>query len=153
MIIEEFYKAFADLDAERMVACYHPDIVFEDPAFGQLHGEKARNMWRMICQSQKDKGFVVEYRDLNLHGEVGSAKWDAYYVFSQTSRKVHNKITANFKLKDGLIIEHNDNFDLHNWSKQAMGLKGFLLGRTGFFKRKLQEQTNKLLHNFEERNK
>ncbi|MCK5103475.1 MAG: nuclear transport factor 2 family protein [Cyclobacteriaceae bacterium] len=33
-IIEKFYKAFENLDAEGMIACYHKEIEFEDPAFG-----------------------------------------------------------------------------------------------------------------------
>jgi len=40
-IIEKFYQAFENLDAERMVETYHDDITFEDPAFGVLRGKKA----------------------------------------------------------------------------------------------------------------
>ncbi|WP_299159185.1 nuclear transport factor 2 family protein [uncultured Tenacibaculum sp.] len=43
-IIENFYKAFSKIDAEAMVQCYHEDIVFNDPAFGTLKGDKAKNM-------------------------------------------------------------------------------------------------------------
>ena len=48
-LIKDFYQAFAALDAETMASCYHKDILFEDPAFGVLKGEKAKNMWRMLC--------------------------------------------------------------------------------------------------------
>ncbi|MEO0330845.1 MAG: nuclear transport factor 2 family protein, partial [Bacteroidota bacterium] len=44
-IIQRFYTAFQQLDPEKMVAYYDDDILFEDPAFGQLRGEQARNMW------------------------------------------------------------------------------------------------------------
>jgi hypothetical protein len=74
-----------------------------------------------------------------------------FYTFSQTGRKIHNKISASFVLKDGLIVEHTDTFNLYNWSKQAMGFKGILLGRTSFFKNKLQQRTNSLLNRFEEK--
>jgi hypothetical protein len=30
--------------------------------------------------------------------------------------------------KEGLIIEHRDHFELWRWSRQALGLKGLLLG-------------------------
>jgi ketosteroid isomerase-like protein len=40
-LIETFYRAFAALDAEAMAACYHDEVTFEDPAFGQLQGEQA----------------------------------------------------------------------------------------------------------------
>ena len=47
-IIENFYQAFDALDSEGMVKCYHSEVKFEDPAFGMLTGEKAKNMWRML---------------------------------------------------------------------------------------------------------
>ena len=146
-IIKKFYQAFTDLDPETMASCYHDDIVFEDPAFGVLQGEKAKNMWRMLCESQKGKGFIVEASNFTSN----SAHWEAHYVFSQTGRKVHNIIDAEFEFKDGKIIKHTDHFNLHKWAKQALGFKGMLLGSTGFFKKKLNAQTNRLLSKFESR--
>ncbi len=147
-VIEQFYKAFDDLDAEKMVKCYHPEIVFNDPAFGQLSGERAKNMWRMLCHSQKGKDFTIKYSKIKSENNRGSAEWDAYYSFSQTGRKVHNNIIATFEFKDGLIIKHTDHFNLRTWAKQAMGFKGWALGGTTFFKAKLQTQTNRLLDKY-----
>ena len=148
-LIETFYVAFKNLDSNTMVSCYHKDIVFEDPAFGILNGEHAKNMWRMLCESQKEKDFVITYSDIEADDSSGSAHWQAFYTFSKTGRKVHNKIKAKFEFKDGKIIKHTDDFNLHKWSKQALGFKGWLLGNTKFFKRKLNSQTNNLLLNFE----
>lgn len=147
-VIEKFYNAFNKLDAEKMSECYHNEIIFEDPAFGVLKGEKAKNMWRMLCASQKNKEFIVTYSNITN----SSANWEAQYYFSQTGKKVHNIITAKFEFKDGLIIKHADDFDLHKWAKQALGFKGFLLGGTGFFKKKLNAQTNNLLAKYEAKN-
>ena len=148
-IITQFYTAFAELNAEKMTSCYHQNVVFEDPAFGQLKGERASNMWRMFCKSQKEKNFIVTYSDIQSDGKAGSAHWEAQYEFSQTGRKVHNRINAQFEFKDGLIIKHTDDFNLHSWAKQALGFKGYLLGKTSFFQKKLQVQTNSLLNKFE----
>ncbi|ARV08699.1 limonene-1,2-epoxide hydrolase [Winogradskyella sp. PC-19] len=148
-LIEKFYNAFTNLDAETMADCYHPDVVFEDPAFGTLQGERAKNMWRMLCSSQKGKNFIVTFSEIKTNKNNGSAKWEAIYNFSKTGRKVHNKISAKFEFKDGLIIRHKDNFNLHKWATQAIGFKGKLLGSTGFFRKKLQKQTNSLLDKFE----
>jgi limonene-1,2-epoxide hydrolase len=150
--IEIFYDAFSNLDAETMVSCYHDDIWFEDPAFGKLNGERAKNMWRMLCASQKGKQFKISYKDVISDGLNGSAYWEAEYVFSKTGRKVHNKIEASFKLKDGKIMWHRDEFNLHTWATQALGIKGFFLGGTDFFKAKLNKQTNSLLSAFETAN-
>ena len=146
-LINKFYTAFNELDAETMSSCYHDEVVFDDPAFGELKGESARNMWRMLCQSQKGKDFKVKHSEVTNN----SAYWEAFYTFSKTGRKVHNKIHANFEFKDGLIIRHSDNFDLHKWASQAMGLSGLLIGWSGFFQKKLQKQTNRLLHKFEQK--
>ena len=148
-IIENFYRAFDNLDAESMIDCYHKDIQFEDPAFGVLNGEKAKNMWRMLCHSQKGKDFKVKASNIVYNNMKGTADWEAYYTFRKTGRKVHNVINAEFEFKDGKIINHFDQFDLYKWSKQALGFKGLLLGWTTFFKKKLNAQTNKLLSEFE----
>lgn len=145
-IIEEFYTAFQALDAEKMVACYHDDIVFTDPAFGELKGDKAKAMWRMLCQNAKD--FTLEFSDIKMEGNKGSAHWEPTYVFSATGKTVHNIIDATFEIKDGKIIKHTDVFDTHRWATQAMGWKGKLLGGTKFFSNKLQKQTSGMLNKF-----
>jgi ketosteroid isomerase-like protein len=150
-VIENFYKAFSNLDAEGMAACYHKDIKFEDPAFGVLEGQRARDMWRMLCESQKGKDFKIIYSGIQFENEIGKAHWEAFYPFSRTGRKVHNKIDAEFRFKDGKIIHHIDQFDLYRWSRHAMGISGYLLGWTPFFKKKLNAQTNRLLTKFEKK--
>lgn len=147
-LITTFYNAFSNLDAETMCSCYHKDVVFEDPAFGILEGNRAKAMWQMLCESQKGKGFKVIASNIEANENEGSAHWEAYYNFSKTGRKVHNKIDAKFEFKDGLIIKHTDEFNLHNWAKQAMGFKGLLFGGMGFFKAKLKKQTNYFLDKY-----
>ncbi len=148
-LISEFYTAFDQLDAEKMVSLYHDEIEFEDPAFGKLKGERAKNMWRMLCSSQTKSKFDVSYTLISSDMSIAKAKWEAKYTFGPTGRKVHNRINANFEFKDGLIIKHTDTFPLYKWSKQALGLKGVLIGWTGFFRKKLNSQTTHLLDKFE----
>ncbi len=149
VLVKKFYKAFNNLDAETMVSCYHEAIIFKDPAFGTLKGEQAKNMWRMLCENQKGKIFKVDSSNIICNDDSGSANWEAFYTFSKTGRKVHNIIEAEFKFKDGKIINHIDRFDLHKWAKQAIGFKGLLLGGTNFFKNKLHLQTHHLLTKYE----
>jgi hypothetical protein len=152
-MIEEFYQAFKELDAEKMVSYYHPEVVFVDPAFGELKGDRAKNMWRMLIDSQKGKQFDIDFFDVEELDFEGSAYWEAKYKFSLTGRVVHNKIKAQFIIQDGLIIKHIDSFEIHNWAKQALGLKGILLGGTVFFKKKLNAQTNRMLDKYEVKNR
>lgn len=125
-LIATFYEAFARGDAEAMVACYHPDVAFSDPAFGQLRGEDAMDMWRMLCQSAKD--LTVAVTQIVAADGRGQAHWEADYTF-RTGRKVHNVIDAEFDFAEGLIIRHIDTFDFARWSGQAFGFAGQLIGR------------------------
>jgi ketosteroid isomerase-like protein len=150
-VIEGFYTAFQNKDAEKMVSFYHDEVEFTDPAFGDLKGEHAKNMWRMLLSRSADLN--LEFSNVEADENTGKAHWDANYTFGQTGRKVLNKIDAEFTFKDGKIIRHIDTFDLHKWARQALGFKGLLLGGTSFFKRKLNSQTNGMLAKFENKAK
>ena len=152
-VVTKFYTAFKNLDAEAMSDCYHDDVVFADPAFGTLKGERAKNMWRMLCNSQKGKEFRVTFSEVSVNKNIGTAHWEAKYNFSKTGRQVHNIISAEFEFKDRLIIKHTDTFNLHKWATQALGFKGRIIGRTRYFKNKLQSQTNRLLDAYEAKQK
>jgi ketosteroid isomerase-like protein len=146
-LITNFYQSFANGDAEAMVACYHDSIQFQDPAFGVLKGEDAKNMWRMLIG--RNKGNIkISFSNVKANEKTGSADWRAEYVFSVTGRKVINIISAEFEFKDGKIIKHTDSFDIYKWSKQALGMKGYLLGWTSFMQHKIQQQSNSLLKKY-----
>ena len=100
------------------------------------------------CLRKQNKPITCTIRVLFLYEQTGSAHWEARYLFSKTGRSVYNKIEAQFEFKDGKIIKHTDDFDLHKWASQAMGWKGKILGGTGFFNKKLQQQTHHMLHKF-----
>ena len=73
-IIESFYKAFQERDAERMASYYHEDITFNDPAFKHLKAEHAGNMWRMLL-SQADKNMKIRFSDVWANDTEGGANW------------------------------------------------------------------------------
>lgn len=146
-LIETFYRAFQRRDAEAMAACYAPDVVFEDPAFGELRGADAGDMWRMLCSRAKD--LEVRFSDVQGDAERGRARWEADYLFSQTGRTVHNRIEAGFRFRDGLIVEHRDRFDMWAWSRQALGLPGVLLGWSPLLRNKVRSQARNGLKQFQ----
>lgn len=148
-IIIKFYTAFANADAVTMCECYDSNIQFRDPAFGLLKGNDVFQMWKMLIE--KSKGTIkIEYSDVKAHEYTGTAQWIATYNFSKTNRKVINHIQSQFQFKDGLIIKHTDDFDIWNWSKQAFGFTGQLLGWTGFFQKKIQQQALASLQKYKE---
>jgi hypothetical protein len=135
----KFYTAFANADAKTMCECYDSQIQFKDPAFGLLKSDDVCQMWKMLIE--KSKGNIkIEFSDIKPDAYTGSAQWIATYNFSKTNRKVVNVIRAQFQFEDGLIIKHTDDFDIWKWSKQALGIPGYLFGWTGFLQKKIQEQ-------------
>lgn len=146
-IIEQFYTAFSEGNANKMTACYHKDIIFQDPVFGVLEGDMAIQMWMMLL-SQKKNDTKVSFSNIEASSINGKAQWTAEYYYGDKKRKVINKVSANFKFKDGKIIEHTDDFDLWKWTRQAMGLVGTLLGWTPFMKNKIQKTTNQRLKDY-----
>ena len=150
-IIERFYTAFQNLDYRIMQDCYSDDIVFSDPAFGLLRGEEAKAMWEMLCKRATD--LKIEFSNIQLlDEEYATCNWVAGYTFTNTGRKVVNRIKAFMKIKDGKIVEHSDAFKLSKWASQALGFKGALLGWTGFMKRKIQKNARKSLAAYIEKN-
>jgi len=147
VLIKAFYSSFADGDAEGMVACYHDEVTFSDPAFGTLHGARAKAMWQMLL-SNKDTGLAVHYFDIEGDGESGKASWLAKYFYGPKKRLVVNEVSASFTFKDGLIYTHTDRFDLWRWTRQALGLAGTFLGWSGYMRNKIQATTKDRLDKF-----
>lgn len=146
-IITKFYAAFQKLDYTTMNSCYSDEIVFNDPAFGLLRGDEVKYMWEMLCKNAKDFSLTFSTIEL-LDEEYATCNWVATYTFSKTGRKVVNYIKAYMLLKDGKIIEHSDAFKISKWAAQALGLKGVLLGWSGYMKKKIQQNARKNLIKF-----
>ena len=140
-VITQFYTAFQRLDAEAMAACYTADVIFSDPVFPSLQGAEAADMWRML--TSKAQNFSVVFDGISADDQRGQAHWVATYTFSQTGNTVVNDIHARFAFRDGKIVQHTDQFDLWKWSRQALGLKGWLLGWTPLVKNAIQAQAAK----------
>lgn len=131
-VIERFYTAFDNGDGEAMTACYAPDVHFWDPVFTDLHGERAGAMWQMLTDAPGE--LKVELLEHDADDTTGSAHWQAKYTFTETGRPVVNDIRAGFTFKDGLIVDHRDDFDFYAWARQALGPVGLLLGWTPIVK-------------------
>lgn len=142
-LIARFYQAFQRRDAAAMAACYHAQVHFSDEVFPDLHGPQAGAMWAMLCARGKD--LRVEPSAITADDSRGSARWDAWYTFSGSGRKVHNIILAEFAFRDGLIVRHIDRFDFWRWARQALGPAGLLLGWTPFLRGKVRATAAKSL--------
>jgi hypothetical protein len=150
--IQRFYTAFAALDADTMAACYAPDATFEDPAFSLRGVREVGGMWRMLCDATKGKGrqdWRLDFSGVQADAQRGQAHWEAHYRFSVTKRIVHNIIDAEFTFTpEGLIATHHDRFDFWRWSRQALGMAGYVLGWTPFFQKQMRAQTKAALDKY-----
>ena len=146
-LIHRFYTAFQNKDYETMASLYHPDATFRDGAFDLGSGREAGTMWEYLLKSGKD--LRVTFQDIKADDRNGSARWDAWYTFQKTGRKVHNIIHASFEFKDGLIYRHRDHFNFWRWSRQALGLPGMLLGWSDFLQNKVRAMAMNKLREFE----
>jgi ketosteroid isomerase-like protein len=126
-LIRTFYGAFGIRDGDAMAACYTEDIEFSDPAFGELKGKQAKDMWRMLCRAGKDLEVVAS--GISANNTTGIARWNASYTFA-TKRKIHNVVDSSFEFRDGLICRQRDEFNFGSWAGQAFGPPGGLLAKT-----------------------
>lgn len=141
--IEAFYAAFAALDAGGMAALYAPDVRFEDPVFALEGRDAVMAMWAMLCESVRATGreaWALEASAIRADAHEGRAHWEAHYRFGATGRLVHNRIDATFVFRDGRVVRHIDQFGLWAWSRQALGVPGWLLGWSGALHGKVRVQ-------------
>jgi ketosteroid isomerase-like protein len=146
-VIKKFYTGFANGNVSEMTDCYHDNIRFKDPVFGELKGTEAKAMWEMLLSRRTDST-KISFENIHSTQDEGSADWKAVYLYGKSKRKVINNIQAHFKFKDGKIIEHIDTFDLWKWTQQALGISGYILGWTPFMKNKIRKTVLQQLNSF-----
>ena len=147
-LIKTFYEAFDRHDGETMAQMYLPDGHFRDPAFGDLTGAQAGDMWRMLTGRSED--LRVELPEHDADETSGSAHWIAHYTF-QGGRKVVNDIHATFRFSNGKIADHVDDFSFFAWSRQALGPLGLALGWTPLLPMMIRRRARADLEKFQAR--
>jgi ketosteroid isomerase-like protein len=146
-VLHRFYTGLQEADIAAVRATYAPDIVYFDPVFRELRGERAIAMWDMFFR--RDEPLEVTFGDLTANELTGSGRWEARYVFDKTGRPVHNVIHSQFRFADNLIAEQRDSFSVHRWAGMALGPVGRLAGWTPPLRSALHKETVKLLDRFQ----
>lgn len=150
--LTRFYTAFAALDADTMAACYAENATFDDPAFSLNGQREISGMWHMLCAATLAKNredWRLEFKDVRADDSSGHVHWEAHYRFSVSNRLVHNLIEANFTFTpQGLIASHTDHFDFWRWSRQALGMGGWVLGWAPHFRKQMRVQTHAALAHY-----
>jgi ketosteroid isomerase-like protein len=142
-LLERFYRGIQDADITAVRACYAPNVVYSDPVFGELRGERAIAMWDMFFAREDPPR--VTYGDLAADDLSGSGRWEASYVFSKTGRPVRNAITSQFRFAEHRIVEQRDSFSVHRWAAMALGPVGRLAGWSPPLRWAVHKETVRLL--------
>lgn len=129
-----------------MKQCYHENACFTDPVFPNLRGKRIKAMWHMLCESGKD--LKINYQILKDNSGTIKAEWNATYAFGKTQRVVYNSVKSVFIIKDDLIIDHKDSFDLWKWSGMALGIPGIFFGWSFLVKNKIKKSALSKLNRF-----
>jgi hypothetical protein len=143
--LRTLYEAFAARDGDAMAACYSPHATFEDPVF-RLSGGDVGDMWRMLTTRGEGSPLQLVYE---IKGD-DRVDWKADYMFG--GNPVHNEISSTFTFDpDGRIATQVDRFDFPKWAGQALGWKGKLMGRFGFFHEAVRRRTAETLAGWQRR--
>lgn len=146
-VVEDFFRGFDDLDAERMISCLADDIVYNDPIYGILNGEDVRSLWKMRCKDLSGLSLeIIEFKELDH--EYATCKWRSSFFSKSAARQVDMVVTSFMKLRNGKIAEHSDAYKLSDWLAKAYGVTGVFLGWTGWMKKREQKKFHGLLEKF-----
>jgi hypothetical protein len=95
-------------------------------------------MWKMLNRPGGG-GLELQYQVGAVDDSTGNATWQAQYAAPGTGHAVDNHITSKFWFAEGLIVRHEDNFDLYRWASMALGPVGRLLGWTSIIQGQIRK--------------
>jgi ketosteroid isomerase-like protein len=147
-LIETFYRALGNADIDGIRACYSPDILYSDPIFRELRGERAVLMWEMLLT--RGGNVSVTFDQISASQRSGSGHWVAQYRFN--GRPVVNSIDSSFVFADdGRIVEHHDTFSVRKWAAQALGPAGKVVGWAPPLKSALHRTSARRLDSYQQK--
>jgi hypothetical protein len=148
-VAEQFYDAFMVRDHYTMGLLYAENATFSDPVFPLLNVHGARTMWAMLLSRAEDLG--IEVNILEDGPSRARVQWVARYTFGATGRRLVNRISTEMAIANGRIVRQVDRFDLWRWARQALGVRGLLLGWTPMVQNEIRKQAAHSLREFARR--
>ena len=136
-LIMSFYEAFRRRDSKGMSACYHPAVVFSDPAFGELRAATRRarcGRCSAIAPSTCMSPITTSSPTTASAAPIGMPTTPSRARDAPSTTPSR----PDFAFKDGLIARHTDRFSFWRWSRQALGPVGLWLGWTPFLRAKVR---------------
>jgi ketosteroid isomerase-like protein len=151
-IAQRFFDACAIGDYHSMGLMYAPTATFSDPIFPLLSGPETALMWEMLLTRAQDFCVSVNVEEEESQGGGHArAVWVARYLYGATGRHVENRVRTEMTCQAGRIVKQVDHFSFWNWSRQALGAPGLLLGWTPIVRKKVQQGAQAQLIKFADR--
>lgn len=126
---ERLFCALQGGDADALIRFYEPDADFYHPLLGRLRGAQIGSAWRSFLALTPD--FGITFRIEQVGPGAAEVSWRQTYRFHLTARPIVITGTSQFLLRrqgaEVLIAQQIDRCDRRLWSRQALGLKGFVL--------------------------
>lgn len=144
-ILKQFYHNFKYKKTNEMLSAYADNVQFSDPAFGELQGEEAKAMWRMLLE-RDNNSFKMNFCDIEADKKGGTVTWEAEYRYGKNP--VFNRIESRIEIENGKIVKQEDKFSLQRWASMALGAKGMALGLTPFLKPQVRKMSRKSLQKY-----
>lgn len=146
-VVENFYNAFSLLDYSTLKNYLSPNVIYNDPVFGLLEGDAVFKLWKMKCERLRE--FSFEFGNIEeLDNEYATCEWKISFFHRPTGDVVTMPGKAHLRILNNLIAEHSDAYKMSDWLAASKGLRGKLLGWTGFMKRKEQNIYRRLLDRY-----
>jgi hypothetical protein len=130
-------------DVAGIAECYAHDAVYSDPVLGDLHPGQARLIWplKLAHMRRMQLSYVID--DISLLSARVSSR--VAYDFFPTGRSVQMRLHTLLVFRGGLIVRHDDEFDLASWRRMALGPSERLGTLLPSWRRRVRQATDALL--------
>lgn len=148
--IVDFYAAFKRLDPAAMQAAYAPGARFSNPLFQLQGSEEIGALWALVCTAIHRKRldqWRLDVSEVEATAQRGRARCQPHWRIRASGRVVQGVSDAEFSFdKQGRILSHVERFSFWHWSRQALGLRGALLGWTPLWRDQVGAWARQSLH-------
>ena len=143
-VVDRLFEALRRADASVIDACYHPQISYSDSVFEDLRGARVALRWRMLLQ-QAD-GFSLEHGLVFADERKAQVQWTADYRLR--GKRIRVPILSTLAIWDDLIVRQVDEYNFWQYSRQAQGIPGLLLGGLEPFQKIVRRRARRDLERF-----
>lgn len=143
-VVDRFFEALRRADDAVINACYHPQISYSDPLFEDLRGARVALRWRLLLREAQS--FSLEHELVFADERKVQVQWTVDYALK--GKKIRLPILSTLAIWDNLIVRQVDEYEFWQYSRQAQGFAGLLLGGIEPFQQLVKRRARSDLERF-----